>query len=95
MIEIVEKPGSIEFAVRVVPRASRTEVVGEMDGAVKVRVSSPPVDGAANAEIVKLFAKLLGVSRSAVEIVSGQTSKTKRIRINGVEAPQFQGAVFR
>ena len=95
MIEIVEKPGSIEFAVRVVPRASRTEVVGEMDGAVKVRVSSPPVDGAANAEIVKLFAKLLGVSRSAVEIVSGQTSKTKRIRINGVEAAQFQGAVFR
>lgn len=95
MIEIVEKPGSIEFAVRVVPRASRTEVVGEMDGAVKVRVSSPPVDGAANAEIVKLFAKLLGVSRSAVEIVSGQTSKTKRIRINGVEAAQFQDAVFR
>lgn len=95
MIEIVEKPGSIEFAVRVVPRASRTEIVGEMDGAVKVRVSSPPVDGAANAEIVKLFAKLLGVSRSAVEIVSGQTSKTKRIRINGVEAAQFQGAVFR
>lgn len=95
MIEIVEKPGSIEFAVRVVPRASRTEIVGEMDGAVKVRVSSPPVAGAANAEIVKLFAKLLGVSRSAVEIVSGQTSKTKRIRINGVEAAQFQGAVFR
>ena len=78
-----------------VPRASRTEVVGEMDGAVRVRVSSPPVDGAANAEIVKLFAKLFGVSRSAVEIVSGQTSKTKRIRINGVEAAQFQGAVFR
>ena len=95
MIEIVEKPGSIEFAVRVVPRASRTEIVGEMDGAVKVRVSSPPVDGAANAEIVKLFAKLLGVSRSAVEMVSGQTSKTKRIRINGVEAAQFQDAVFR
>lgn len=95
MIEIVEKPGSIEFAVRVVPRASRTEVVGEMDGAVKVRVSSPPVDGAANTEIVKLFAKLLGVSRSAVEMVSGQTSKTKRIRINGVEAAQFQDAVFR
>lgn len=95
MIEIVEKPGSIEIAVRVVPRASRTEVVGEMDGAVKVRVSSPPVDGAANTEIVKLFAKLLGVSRSAVEMVSGQTSKTKRIRINGVEAAQFQDAVFR
>lgn len=93
MIEIAEKPGYIEFMVRVVPRASRTEIVGEMEGAVKVRVSSPPVDGAANAEIVSVFAKRLGVSRSAVEIVSGQSSKTKRIRINGATAEQFQTAI--
>lgn len=79
--------------VRVVPRASKTEIVGELGGAVKVRVSSPPVDGAANAELVKLFAKTLGVGKNAVEIVSGETSKTKQIRITGVTAEQFRAAI--
>jgi hypothetical protein len=68
----------------VVPRASKSEIVGELDGALKVRLCSPPVDGAANAELIKLLAKTFDVSRGNVEIVSGQTSKTKRIRINGV-----------
>ena len=75
------------------PRASKTEIVGELGGAVKVRVSSPPVDGAANAELVKLFAKTLGVGKNAVEIVSGETSKTKQIRITGVTAEQFRAAI--
>ncbi len=93
MIEIFEKDCGITFSVRVVPRASTSEIVGEMDGTVKVRVSSPPVDGAANAELIKLFAKTLGVGKNAVEIVSGQSSKTKRIRITGVTADQFQSAI--
>ena len=86
MVNISEKDGSISFAVRVVTRASRTEIAGELEGAVKVRVASPPVDGAANAELIKLFAKTLGVGKSNVEIVAGQTSKTKRIRITGSTA---------
>ncbi|MBX3245208.1 MAG: YggU family protein [Acidobacteria bacterium] len=78
----------IEFLVRVVPRASRTEIVGELDGALKVRISSPPVDGAANAEIIKFLAKTFGLAKSNIEIVSGQASKAKRIRITGVTAEQ-------
>jgi uncharacterized protein (TIGR00251 family) len=93
MIEITENDGSITIPVRVVPRASRTAISGEIGGAVKVRVSSPPVDGAANAELIKLFAKKLGVSRSAVAIVSGQTSRAKQIRIAGVTAAQARSAL--
>jgi uncharacterized protein len=73
-----EKDGAIIFTVRVVPRASKSEIVGEMDGALKVRIASPPVDGAANAELIKVLAKNFGVAKSAIEIVGGQTSKTKQ-----------------
>ena len=81
---------STTFTVRVVPRSSRSEIVGEMDGVVKVRLTSPPVDGAANAELIKLFAKKLGVARAAVEIVSGATARTKQIRVTGVSVEQLR-----
>ena len=90
MISIKENDGSVDFSVRVIPRASRSEVVGELEGAVKVRLTSPPVDGAANAELIKLLAKTLRVSRSSVEIVSGETSKTKRLTVTGVTAGQLR-----
>ena len=92
-MNIFEKDSSITFSVRVVPRASKTELAGEIGGAVKVRVASPPVDGAANAELVKFFAKTVGVSKSAVEIVSGVASRTKQIRITGVTAEQLRIAI--
>lgn len=92
MINCTEKEAAVIFTVRVVPRASKSEIVGEHDGNLKVRISSPPVDGAANAELIKLLAKQFGVSRPAVEIVSGQSSKTKQIRIAGVTAAQLQRA---
>ena len=93
MLNLTEKGGGVTFTVRVIPRASKTEIVGEYDGAVKVRLSSPPVDGAANEDLVKLFAKRLKVARSDVEILSGQTSKTKQIRISGVTAAELQNLV--
>jgi uncharacterized protein (TIGR00251 family) len=73
----------ILIGVRVVPRASRSEIVGLVDGVLKIRIAAPPVDGAANAELVKVLAKAFGVSKSSVGILSGETSKTKRIRISG------------
>ena len=90
MIDISEKNGAVIFTVRVVPRASRSEIVGELDGTLKVRIASPPVDGAANAELIKLFAKTLGVSKSDVEIVSGQSSKTKLVQITGITTHQIR-----
>jgi uncharacterized protein (TIGR00251 family) len=84
---------AIIFTVRVIPRSSRSEVVGFEGEAVKVRLSSPPVDGAANAELIKLFAKKLHVAKSAITIVSGETSKTKRLRIDGVTDEQVRNAL--
>jgi len=89
-MKLDEENGGIQFTVRVIPRSSRTVIVGEYDGAVKVKISSPPVDGAANAELIKLFAKKLGVPRSAIGIVSGETSRTKLLRIAGVTAEQIR-----
>ena len=71
------------FKVRVVPRASRSEVAGEHNGALRMRVSAPPVDGAANKEVIQLLAKSFRVSRSAVRILSGHNSRTKQVSIEG------------
>ena len=70
--------------VHVQPRASRTEVVGWHGDAIKIRVKAPPVDGAANEELVKFLAKQLGVARSDVAVTSGAGSRTKRVRVEGL-----------
>jgi uncharacterized protein len=89
LINFTEKNGAIIFNVRVVPRASKSEIVGELGGALKVRIASPPVDGAANAELIKVLAKTFGVAKSEVEIISGQTSKSKQIKIANLTAEKI------
>ncbi len=79
--------------VRVVPRTSRGEIVGFHDGALKIRLAAAPVDGAANAELIKLLAKKFGVAKSDVSIVSGETSKNKRIRINNLSQSRFEALI--
>ncbi|HVF46011.1 MAG TPA: DUF167 domain-containing protein [Pyrinomonadaceae bacterium] len=81
------------FSVRVVPRASKSEVVGMHDGALKVRIAAPPVDGAANTELIRLLAKHFRVSRSDVEIVAGETSRSKRVRISSITDSDFEKAL--
>ncbi len=76
--------GGVEIAVRAQPRASRSEVVGLHGEQLKVRLAAPPVDGAANAELVKLLAKVLGVSRSAVVVAKGESGRSKVVRVTGV-----------
>ena len=89
MVESKETDGALTFRVRVVPRASRSEVAGEHDGALKVRVAAPPVEGAANEELARLLAKALGVPARDVEITSGRASKTKTVRVRGATAEQL------
>ena len=72
------------IAFQVQPRAKRTEVVGWHDDAIKIRLRAPPVDGAANDELVRFLAKQTGMPRSAITIVSGRTSRKKRISLEGV-----------
>ena len=82
MIRYSEKGGSITFHVYVVPRASRSEIAGEHNGALRVRIAAPPVDGAANRELIAVLAKALHVPRSAVAIDAGHNSRTKRVTVS-------------
>ena len=76
----------VRFAVRVQPRASRSEIVGVYGEAMKIRLSAPPVDGAANDALLELIATALGVGRRAVRIVSGASSRSKVVEVEGVTA---------
>ena len=74
----------VELTVRVIPRARTTEISGERDGALVVRVAAPPVEGAANDALVTFFAAALRVPRRAIRILSGERGRQKRIAIAGV-----------
>lgn len=69
------------LVVRVQPRASRDEIVGPHGDSLKVRITAPPVDGKANAHLIKYLAKAFGVARSCVELIAGETGREKRLRI--------------
>jgi uncharacterized protein (TIGR00251 family) len=84
VIQYTEKDGAFVFAVRVIPQSSKSQIVGEMDGALKVKINAPAVNGAANAELIKFLAKQLKIAKSAIEITNGQTSRRKQVRIGGV-----------
>lgn len=93
MLRYTETNGAISFAVRVVPRASRSEIVGEHDGALRVRVTAPPVEGAANEELVRTLARAFGVAVRAVEITSGHASKSKVVRVVGADRERLLSLV--
>lgn len=86
MINYWEKDGALIFKVLVVPRASRSEIVGEHNTALRVRIAAPPVEGAANEELIRVLAREFEVRKSAVQITAGQTSKRKEVRISGVSS---------
>ena len=90
MIDVTEFEGALRFTVRVVPRASKSEIVGEYSGALKIRLAAPPVDGAANNELKKTLAKVLQVPVRNIEITSGQTAKVKQIRVHGATVNALQ-----
>lgn len=79
-----EASGPALLTVRIQPRASRNEVAALEDGGIRVRLTAPPVDGAANEALVRFLAGLLGVPRRDVEILSGQRARTKIVRISGM-----------
>ncbi|HEY2963412.1 MAG TPA: DUF167 domain-containing protein [Pyrinomonadaceae bacterium] len=81
MIAYSVRDREVVFKVQVVPRASRSEVVGEYNGSLRIRIAAPPVDGAANEELIRVLAKTFKVPRSAVKLVSGHSSKIKQVSI--------------
>ena len=88
MIKFTESNERIVFSVRVIPRSSKSEIVGEYEGALKTKLTSPPVDGAANDELIRFFSRTFSVSRSDVEIVSGHTARLKRVSVSGIAREQ-------
>jgi uncharacterized protein (TIGR00251 family) len=89
-VQITEKDGTVTFAVRLQPRASSDEIVGEYQGALKIRLTAPPVDDRANEALRKLLAMRLKVPLTAVRIASGERSRTKRVEIFGVTAAMIR-----
>lgn len=85
-LRVRELDGAVVFEVRVAPRASHSRVIGVQGGALKVALTAPPVDGAANEALRKMLAKMLGVSKSNVEIVRGDRSRVKLLRVDGIRA---------
>jgi uncharacterized protein (TIGR00251 family) len=89
-VQVTEKDGVVSFAVRVQPRASREEVAGEYQDALKIRLTAPPVDDRANQALRKLLASSLKVPLAAVRIASGEHGRTKRVEIRGVTAEMIR-----
>ncbi|MFL5271918.1 MAG: DUF167 domain-containing protein [Anaeromyxobacteraceae bacterium] len=78
--------GGAELEILVQPRASRTRVVGEHDGRLKIQLAAPPVDGEANAALVAFLAGALGVRKADVALVRGEAGRRKTVRVAGVAA---------
>ena len=83
-----------DLAIRVQPRAKRTEVAGERGGVIVIRVSAPPVDGRANEAVTRLIAERLNVPRSAVAVVRGHGARDKQVRVDGMSADQIRAALL-
>jgi uncharacterized protein (TIGR00251 family) len=90
MIPINDTPQGATFAVKVHPRARKNAISGELGDALKLSLTSPPVDGRANEACIELLAKLLNVARSSVTIAAGETSRRKVIRVAGINAEEVR-----
>ena len=80
--------GGARLAVAVTPRASRSELAGIAGGRLRVRVAAPPVDGAANEELVRFLARHLGLARSAVQVAAGAAGRRKTVLVTGMTADE-------
>jgi uncharacterized protein (TIGR00251 family) len=91
---VKDGPQGAELSVLVQPRASRTKVVGEHDGRLKIALAAPPVDGEANAALVEFLSDALGVKKAQVTFLDGETSRRKRLSVRGVAASQVMAILL-
>ena len=92
--KITDAERGAAFPVRVIPRASRNEIEGVIGNALKVRVTAPPVEGAANKALIELLAERLKIRKSQIEIVAGQTSRHKMISVVGLRPGEVEERLF-
>lgn len=89
-LQLTEQPGGVTIPIRAVPRASRNEVDGVAEGALRVRLAAPPVEGAANKALVAFLSEVLGVPKRAVEIATGERGRRKLVRVAGLTAGELR-----
>jgi uncharacterized protein (TIGR00251 family) len=93
-LEISSREGAVIFQVRVQPRATRDEIAGVFAGALKVRLQAPALEDRANLALCEYLAALLKTPKSAVRILGGERSRTKRIEVRGVQEHQIRGLLL-
>jgi uncharacterized protein (TIGR00251 family) len=90
MVRLRESKKGLTFDIQVIPHASRAEIAGVQEGAFKVKVTAPPVEGAANEACIKLLAKELGLKKSQMEISSGAKSRKKTVMIKDISKAELE-----
>jgi hypothetical protein len=85
-LRVTQTPDGVLFSIHVQPRASRCEICPPKDGELRLRLTSPPVEDAANKQCVELIAKALGIAKSRVSIKAGAKSRHKTVKVDGVES---------
>ncbi|MDH3494669.1 MAG: DUF167 domain-containing protein [Acidobacteriota bacterium] len=88
-----EVDGGTELRVKVIPRASCSEIYGELNGRLKIRLNSPPVDGAANKELIRLLSKCLKIAKGRLEIIRGETGREKTILVRNLDAAAINARI--
>ena len=88
MVELRQRGDVVTFRVRVVPRASRNKIAGIHDGAVRIRLTAPPVEGAANKECIRFLAKTFHIPRGEVKLIRGMKNREKTFEIRGLTIEQ-------
>ena len=83
VLKITELENGIKLSVKVVPNSSKCQISGIMDDSLKIKLDVPPVEGKANEKCIKFLAKILGISKTSITIVSGETNKNKILFIKG------------
>ncbi len=92
-LELKPYKAGIQFAAAIQPRASRNQILGIHNHCLKIKLTSPPVNGAANQACIKFLAKAFGISPSRVSIVKGETSKNKTIQFEGMDPETFMNTL--
>ncbi len=85
MLKLINTEEGISLPVLVVPRSGKNEIAGVLEGRLKIRITAPPVDGAANRELITFLARLLGINRSSICLQKGSKGKRKLLKIKGID----------
>lgn len=85
-----EHPDGVVIKIKVQPRASKSRIAGVLGDALKVTLTAPPVDGAANAACIEFFSRLMDLPKNRIEIISGQTGRTKLLKIFGIKSADLK-----